>query len=180
MSGSGGTSSGGSQTGFRGTPYEANATARANEAGEMANNWARQVQSSPNTFMGQTGQQLYGSGQYGLGFNVDPAIREYSKQMYSLASGTGAARGRLTPEGAEAAAGDAITQSLPSLIPQLMQFGQWQFQLPMNLNTYASNIFNQNAGTQNQGLGGTESRSSDNFGFGLLSNYSGSSSSSRD
>lgn len=163
-----------SKSGLRGTVYEGAASARANEAGEMANNWAKQVNAAPNKFMGQTGQELYGSGQYGLGFNVDPAIREYSKQMYSMASASGAARGRLTPEGAEAAAGDAITQSLPSLIPQLMQFGQWQYQLPMNLNTYAANIFNQNAGTQNQAIGAH----SEGEGFGFNASWFGSGGSS--
>lgn len=158
-----------SRSGLSGTDYFGSAAARTNQAADVAQNWTQQVMSDPLRFGGKTGQDLYGSGQFGLGFNVDPAVRELSRQLYSYASGSGAAQGRLTPEGSEAAAGSALTQALPSLIPQLMQFGQWQFQLPMGINQYAQQVANNNLGNQAQALGqeGRSNSNAFNFDFGL-------------
>jgi len=165
-------------SGLRGTDsFNAQAN-RASSAGQIAEDTTAGIAADPLRFHGQTGQDLFGSGKYGLGFNVDPAVESMIKQSYGLASAADASAGRLTPEGASAAAGSAITNILPNLIPQMMQFGQWQFNLPMNLNTYAANVANQNVNAQQSLLGGQGSSKALSMDFGFLQGGSGASTSS--
>lgn len=152
-------------SGLRGTQYQGAAEGRANAASNISQNWTKGVMQNPMLFMGQNAEQLNPSGRFGLGFNADRGVEEMGKQMYGMASAQNAIRGRLTPEGANAAAGSAMTQALPQLIPQLMAYQQWQFQQPMGLNQYAANVANQNAQTQFQGLGSQYKGESNSFGF---------------